>query len=110
MKLPNLSELDLDSNLDKFKDVEEKKSELPRKAKRKLSTEPKKSTPSKDETLSKKAPTSTESVKGEEIKRERPKLPKSQYDEDGTPILNVPDLDDVNLMGEIDRFFGEEDD
>lgn len=102
MKLPNLSELDLDSNLDKFKDVEEKKSELPKKAKRKLPTV------SKDETLSKKESASTESVKGEE--RKRPKLPKSQYDEDGTPILNVPDLDDVNLMGEIDRFFGEEDD
>lgn len=98
MKLPNLSELDLDSNLDKFKDVEEKKSELPKKAKRKLP----------NEALPKKESASTESMKGEE--RKRPKLPKSQYDEDGTPILNVPDLDDVNLMGEIDRFFGEEDD
>lgn len=104
MKLPNLSELDLDSNLDEFKDIEEKRSELPEKAKRELPTV------SKDETPSKKESASTESVKGEERKRKRPKLPKSQYGEDGTPILTVPDLDDVNLMGEIDRFFGEEDD
>lgn len=100
MKLPNLSELDLDSNLDKFKDVEEKKSEFPKNAKRKLP----------NETLSKKKSASTESVQGKDIKRKRPKLPKSQYDEDGIPILTVPDLDDVNLVKEIDRFFGEEDD
>lgn len=100
MKLPNLSELDLDSNLNKFKDVEEKESEPPRNAKRKLP----------NETLSKEESANTESVKGEEVKIERPKLPKSQYDEDGIPILTVPDLDDVNLMEEIDRFFGEEDD
>lgn len=36
----------------------------------------------------------------------RPKIPKTQYDADGKPILMVPDLDDIGLNAEIDRFFG----
>jgi hypothetical protein len=54
------------------------------------------------------------SVKKEESrqskKKKEPKelrIPKSRYDEDGNPILTIPDLDDVNLNGEIDKYFGE---
>ena len=38
---------------------------------------------------------------------ERPKIPKSQYDESGNPILLIPDLDDTELNDEIERFFGD---
>jgi hypothetical protein len=37
------------------------------------------------------------------------KIPKSQYDEDGIPILTIPDLNDINLNDEIDKYFGKED-
>lgn len=36
-----------------------------------------------------------------------PIIPKTQYDSEGNPILAIPDLDDVNLNGEIDRFFSQ---
>lgn len=42
----------------------------------------------------------------EEI-NERPKIPKSQYDDSGKPILLIPDLDDTELNDEIERFFGD---
>lgn len=42
-------------------------------------------------------------------KNTRPKVPKSQYDEDGNPILTIPDLNDIDLSDEIDKYFGEED-
>ena len=38
---------------------------------------------------------------------ERPKIPKSQYDDSGKPILLIPDLDDTELNDEIERFFGD---
>lgn len=38
---------------------------------------------------------------------ERPKIPKSQYDANGNPILLIPDLDDTELNDEIERFFGD---
>lgn len=37
------------------------------------------------------------------------KIPKSQYDEYGIPILTIPDLNDINLNDEIDKYFGKED-
>mgnify|MGYP003621574679 FL=1 len=37
------------------------------------------------------------------------KIPKSQYDVDGIPILTIPDLNDINLNDEIDKYFGKED-
>ncbi|HHT97128.1 MAG TPA: hypothetical protein GXZ90_04450 [Clostridiales bacterium] len=36
----------------------------------------------------------------------RPKIPKSQYDAEGNPILTVPDLNDIELNNEIDKYFG----
>lgn len=42
-------------------------------------------------------------------KSKRPKMPKSQYDADGNPILTVPDIDHINLNDEIDRYFGKGD-
>lgn len=54
---------------------------------------------------------------GEEIKSEKPKakkeklkIPKSQYDQDGNPILTIPDLNDIDLNGEINKYFGKEED
>ena len=43
----------------------------------------------------------------EEEVNERPKIPKSQYDDSGNPILLIPDLDDTELNDEIERFFGD---
>ena len=43
----------------------------------------------------------------EEEVNERPKIPKSQYDDSGKPILLIPDLDDTELNDEIERFFGD---
>lgn len=43
----------------------------------------------------------------EEETNERPKIPKSQYDDSGNPILLIPDLDDTELNDEIERFFGD---
>lgn len=42
-------------------------------------------------------------------KRVRPKVPKSEYDADGNPILTIPDLNDIQLTAEIDKYFGEYD-
>lgn len=38
----------------------------------------------------------------------KPKMPKSEYDSDGNPVLTVPNLDDINLFNEIDKYFGQE--
>lgn len=46
----------------------------------------------------------------DKLKKQKTKIPKSEYDEEGNPILMIPDLDDVNLNSEIEKFFGEEDD
>lgn len=43
----------------------------------------------------------------EEEVNKRPKIPKSQYDANGNPILLIPDLDDTELNDEIERFFGD---
>ena len=43
----------------------------------------------------------------EEEVNERPKIPKSQYDANGNPVLLIPDLDDTELNDEIERFFGD---
>ena len=80
MKLPDLDDFDLD-----FNDVEELQKDVPRKS----TSEPSKSKPTPKK----------------EKKTEKPKLPKSQYDENGTPILTVPDIDDIDLRKELDRFF-----
>lgn len=41
--------------------------------------------------------------------KEMPKksiIPKTEYDDTGKPILAIPDLNDVDLSAEIDKFFG----
>lgn len=43
-------------------------------------------------------------------KKVKMEIPKSKYDTDGNPILLIPDLDDVNLLQEIEKYLGEEDD
>lgn len=115
MKLPSLSELDLDNDLEENKD--ENTSKKPVKKKKQTSAGNK-----KQASISQKKPSGVslpkmdvpnknrQEIKKEEVKKERPKVPKSQYDAEGNPILTIPDLDDVDLTSEIDRFFGKEDD
>lgn len=52
------------------------------------------------------------SKKEKEITKEKrkTKIPKSEYDSNGKPSLAIPDLDDVNLMNEIEKYFGVEED
>ena len=52
-----------------------------------------------------------ESNKNEEVGqvKGRPRIPKSEYDANGKPFLAVPNLDDVNLTNEIEKYFGRED-
>lgn len=54
-----------------------------------------------------KAPEKTEKVKPKnKPKKTRPRIPKSEYDENGKPILMAPDIDDIKLTDEIDKYFG----
>lgn len=53
-----------------------------------------------------KTPLNQHSPKEQEDIMKRPKIPKTQYDSDGKPVLMIPDLDDIGLNAEIDRFFG----
>lgn len=42
-------------------------------------------------------------------RKDRMKIPKTEMDEEtGRPRLAIPNLNDVNLMGEIDKYLGEE--
>ena len=40
------------------------------------------------------------------FKKKRPRIPKTEYDIDGDPILSIPDLNDIELTSEIDKYFG----
>lgn len=42
------------------------------------------------------------------VKKARPRIPKSEYDAEGKPVLMIPDIDDVSLNAEIDKYFGEQ--
>ena len=113
MSLPNLPELpNLDELEKEFSQPEIKKQAEPtRKAK---ST--KRAGPTKKAGLTKQAEetklASNESNGPENGKKKKPKIPKSKYDDEGNPILMIPNLDYIALNSEIDRFFGnyEEDD
>lgn len=43
----------------------------------------------------------------ESVAKKRPRIPKSRYEEDGTPVLMIPDLNDIQLTEEIEKYFGE---
>ena len=107
MSLPNLPELpNLDELEKEFSQPEIKKQADPtRKAK---ST--KRAGPTKKAEEAKLA--SNESAGLENGQKKKPKIPKSKYDDEGNPILMIPNLDYIALNSEIDRFFGnyEEDD
>lgn len=91
MNLPSLDELGLNEPQDKSSEkVKKTKVE-----KSNLIEEKKKNSIEKEEKKE-------ESLYKENGKR---KIPKSQYDENGSPILSIPDLDDVNLRKELDKFF-----
>lgn len=93
MKLPNLSDLDLDDDLSEF--IEEPEKEVKRKPKRAKVAKPKKAT--KEKSNKDEEPGLKDSGK--------PKIPKTKYDSEGNPILSIPDLDDIDLTKELDRFF-----
>lgn len=88
MKLPSLDDLNLDDDLDEFIEEPNRKKKPPKKSKK-----------SKHE--------KSEKTQDEVPKREsgKPKIPKTEYDAEGNPILSIPDLDDVDLTKELDRFF-----
>lgn len=79
MKLPSL-----DDNFFDDVHVPEEKDQIARKQR-------KQSSPKKEEK------TST---------RRKSVIPKTRYDDEGKPVLAIPDLDDIDLNSEIDRFFG----
>lgn len=115
MKLPSLPDLDidLDSDLEEFTDEDVEYVKKVREKAKKAST-PKKSLPDK-KTQSRKAQKDKEikrvmEEKEVEDKKKKPRIPKTQYDAEGNPLLAIPDLDDIDLSSELDRFFGEEDD
>jgi len=51
-------------------------------------------------------PKKQKTKKQKEKKERKGIIPKSQYDEDGNPILLIPDLNDVDLTDEIEKYFG----
>ena len=104
MSLPNLPELpNLDELEKEFSQPEiKKKTEPTRKARPTKPT--KRAGPTKKAEEAKLA--SNESAGLENGQKKKPKIPKSKYDEEGNPILMIPDLDYIALNSEIDRFFG----
>lgn len=64
----------------------------------------------KKETPKRRSQNNKKQEKVEHSKKESGKrksiIPKSEYDENGNPILMIPDLNDVDLNKEINRFFG----
>ena len=104
MSLPNLPELpNLDELEKEFSQPEiKKKAEPTRKAKSTKRAGPTKKTERAEETKL----ASNESAGLENGQKKKPKIPKSKYDEEGNPILMIPDLDYIALNSEIDRFFG----
>lgn len=93
MNLPSLDELGLNEPV---KAKENKKSSESSTAKEKKSSAEKKPKETKQDNKKE------ESLYKENGKR---RIPKSQYDENGSPILSIPDLDDVNLKKELNKFF-----
>lgn len=110
MSLPNLPELpNLDELEKEFSQPEIKKQAEPtRKAKSTKRAGPTKKTERAEKTKL----ASNESAEPKNGKKKKPKIPKSKYDDEGNPILMIPNLDYIALNSEIDRFFGnyEEDD
>lgn len=41
-----------------------------------------------------------------EKKKDNTRIPKTKYDDAGNPILVIPDLNDVDLEGEIEKHLG----
>ena len=97
MKLPSLLDLDLEDNLSEFPAKDKKKLEQDKV--RKKTNQEKRPKESIDTTATKKDEVTSDNKK-------RPVIPKSEYDNEGNPVLTIPDLDDVDLTSEIDRFFG----
>ena len=102
-RLPSLSDLDLESDLEEYKDESVKK----KKVSRVSESSPKVSPTEKAKSAkSVKKTEKTKPAQKTEVKESgKPKIPKSQYDAHGKPELAIPDLNDVDLSKEIDRFF-----
>lgn len=68
---------------------------------------PKKETPKRVERKLPKSKESTTKVKESKLKKKvviETRLPKSEYAEDGTPLLNILGIDDIDLKGTINDF------
>ncbi len=68
---------------------------------------PKKETPKRVERKLPKSKESTTKVNESKLKKKvviETRLPKSEYAEDGTPLLNIPGIDDIDLKGTINDF------
>lgn len=68
---------------------------------------PKKETPKQVERKLPKSKESTTKVNESKLKKKvviETRLPKSEYAEDGTPLLNITGIDDIDLKGTINDF------
>lgn len=99
-RLPSLSDLDLESDLEEYKDESVKKKKVSR-----VSESSPKVSPTEKAKSVKKTEKTKPAQKTEVKESGKPKIPKSQYDAHGKPELAIPDLNDVDLSKEIDRFF-----
>lgn len=98
MELPSLDELNLDDDLTEFMDKSETKE---KKAAKKRTSKVKSKSKSKPENADK----AKDDNEAETRESGKLKIPKTRYDNEGNPILSIPDLDDVDLTNELDRFF-----
>lgn len=108
MKLPSLSDLDLDAELSEFEnEIPKKKPARKARPDDSANPSPTRASPSKPSLPQKRVPTESkvDKIKKEKEREGKPKIPKSQYDSDGNPLLSIPDLNDIDLSREIDRFF-----
>ena len=94
MNLPSLDELGLNEPIKQKAEEKDKSVEKPILKEKKTQADKKTRETNQDK--------KEESLYKENGKR---RIPKSQYDENGSPILSIPDLDDVNLKKELDKFF-----
>lgn len=53
-----------------------------------------------------KLPAFSDNNKKKDKPDKKPRIPKTEYDSEGNPVLSIPDLNDVNLNDEIDKYFG----
>ena len=100
MKLPSLSDLDLESDLEEYEDENIQKKKVS-----KVNKSSPKANPTKSAEKAKPIKKAEPAEENERKESGKPKIPKSQYDAHGKPVLAIPDLNDIDLSKEINRFF-----